>query len=105
MAGSHTLPSSYINITAAESSKGEFIPYTEIEAAVAHRDKMTFLKLMWAASANTALYSQRLDSLENTRQQLKKQVDSFSLALSELEQTPPKDMTEEQILARTNAVK
>ena len=105
MTGVQKLPSSYINITAAESSEAEFIPYTEIQAAIAHRDKMTFLKLMWTTSANAALYSQRLDEIENNRQQLKKQTDSFSLALSELEQSPPKDMSEEQLLARTTACK
>jgi DNA repair ATPase RecN len=105
MANTHILPSSYINITAAESSKTEFIPYSDILTAVNCRDKITFLKLMWTASANTALYSQRLESLENTRQSLKRRIDSFSLALSEVEKTRTKDMTDEQFAQRIQMCK
>ncbi len=88
--------SSYINITAAEASGTEAISYAEIQSAVNQRDKMGFLKLMWTAGANTAMVSQRLESLEVDRHQLKKQFDSFSLALSELQNAPPKGEEEEQ---------
>lgn len=89
-------PSSYINITAAEASSTNDISYAEIQSAVNQRDKMGFLKLMWTASANTAMYSQRLESLEADRQQLKRQFDSFTLALSELQNAPPKGSEEQQ---------
>lgn len=89
-------PSSYITITAAEVSVADAISYAEIRSAVTHRDKMGFLKLMWTASANTAMLSRRLESLETDRQQLKKQFDSFSLALSELQNAPPKGEDEER---------
>ncbi len=89
-------PSSYINITAAEASGAKNISYTEIQSAVANRSKMGFLKIMWTASANTAMYSRHLESLEADRQQLKKEFDSFSLALSELQNTPPKEGEEQQ---------
>lgn len=98
-------PSSYVNITAAESTGTEAISYAEIQSAVTHRDKMGLLKLIWTASANAAIYSQRLESLETDRQLLKKQADSFSLALSELRNTPPKEEEEQQAQERIAACK
>jgi chromosome condensin MukBEF ATPase and DNA-binding subunit MukB len=89
-------PSSYTNITAAEASGTETISYTEIQSAVNQRDKMGFLKLMWAAGANAAMVSQQLEFLEVDRQQLKEQFDRLSLALAELRNTPLKDEEEQQ---------
>jgi hypothetical protein len=96
---------SYTNITATTSSKTENISYPDILRAVEHRDKMSFLKLMWSVSADSATNSQHLESLEDERQIIKKDLESFSLALTALQNSPAKDLTEEQQTQRINICK
>lgn len=91
---------SYANITAASASQTEGVPYAAVIHALHHRDKLTYLKLSWAVSAASCLISEKLRFLQETRQSLKKKLDTFSLALTELQNMPAKNLTEEQFKKR-----
>jgi len=91
---------SYANITAASASQTEGVPYAAVINALHHRDKLTYLKLGWAVSAASCLINEKLRFLEEARHSLKKKFDTFSLALTELQNMPAKNLTEEQFKKR-----
>jgi hypothetical protein len=91
---------SYANVTAAGASQTEHVSYAAVTQAVSQRDKLIFLKLNWEASAAACLVGDNIRELNEIRQELKKKLDAFLLALTELQNLPAKNLTEEQFKKR-----